>query len=410
MAPTTPDSISGALRRFVVVYALASSSSILKGVRKGDIRAVLRLLPNSVRIALFPALVPLIYSTTKRIIVRSQLAAILSSPLLLLLPSSIRLYFVVFALTAALRAFAEGVKKDASEGHDTKETGWRKYLPPIWTLAIGNTIMLPLWVLGPPGSFPKGYDRILLAFSRSYYREGPTPNAPHGLKSLLAGTTFPLSSPASTSGHTYEVCAALHPSQPSCLRTYIGAVVSESLGAVKLLSMFELASVLLKKGPKAFGPDYVTTTVIKTARNVAGWCLYTGGGISSSWFSVCVLQRLIPEGRLLRARFVLGGLFNLPWILAVPASRRNELSMYMFRAMLFNLASVYRNIHGTKGLRLVGVKFSSSAYNLKLSYRTAELAFFASSWWALLLLREKQYKLEGSVSRILDFLESPSTV
>lgn len=78
-----------------------------------------------------------------------------------------------------------------------------------------------------------------------------------------------------------------------------------------------------------------------------------GGGISASWASICAIQRIIPEGRLLHSRFVLGGMFGVPWILVVPASRRAELSMYMFRMTIFNLVSVYKHIYGAKGMRYV---------------------------------------------------------
>lgn len=97
-------------------------------------------------------------SDRKYVILR--ISALLCSPLVLALPSSIHIYVAVFALTSALRAFVQGPQN--SEGGRNRED-WRRYVPPIWMLTLGNMIMTPLWFLGPEGSFPKSYDRVIVA-------------------------------------------------------------------------------------------------------------------------------------------------------------------------------------------------------------------------------------------------------
>jgi hypothetical protein len=93
---------------------------------------------------------------------------------------------------------------------------------------------------------------------------------------------------------------------------------------------------------------------LKTAlKGIAGSALFVGGSISSSWASICLLQRIIPQGRMLRSRFILNGTACVPWMLVLPESRRGGLSMYFFRMVLFNLINLYKTVYGSRGMRYV---------------------------------------------------------
>jgi len=94
--------------------------------------------------------------------------------------------------------------------------------------------------------------------------------------------------------------------------------------------------------------------ILKTAlKGIARGALFIGGSISSSWASVCLLQRIIPQGRMLRSRFILNGTACVPWMLVLPESRRGGISMYFFRMALFNLINLYKTVYGSRGMRYV---------------------------------------------------------
>jgi hypothetical protein len=167
----------------MTVYALASLPGALKLLRKQSISALFKFKINleSARLALVPTALPPLFALVQRIIERlgelfldqvsadrqravaARISAVFCSPLLLLLPSGIRIYAVIHALTGALRAFAQTPLCGAEK--NVQARGWRRYLSPIWTLALGNAIMLPLWLFGPKGTFPKAYDRIIINVS-----------------------------------------------------------------------------------------------------------------------------------------------------------------------------------------------------------------------------------------------------
>jgi len=166
-----------AAERFLAVYTITSLPLALKLLRKHKYSALLKINKQSAKLAVVPTALPPLFALIQRVVERlgerfwlhvsidrkraiaSRISAVLCSPLLLLLPSGIRIYVVIYVLTGALRAFLQ-TPPDGEK--NVQALGWRRYLPPIWTLASTCTIMLPLWLLGPEGSFPKAYDRVIV--------------------------------------------------------------------------------------------------------------------------------------------------------------------------------------------------------------------------------------------------------
>lgn len=171
------DQVQRAATRFAAVYALASLPATLRLLRKRRYGSLFQINEASARLALVPAALPPLFCLVKAIVrnlgdtestrlnsenpkrVAERIAATLCAPVILLLPPNLRIYLVIYTLTGALRAFIQS-SPDTQKGRPVK--GWRRYVPPIWTLALGNTIMLPLWLFGPAGSFPAAYDRVLI--------------------------------------------------------------------------------------------------------------------------------------------------------------------------------------------------------------------------------------------------------
>lgn len=173
-SPVDTKTLLRAVKRFLVAYALVASPRAACIIQRGRLSHLAKLLTRAnTRIALFPALVPLLFRLLcetglpvaehytkfiQQIGSREQAAALLSSPLLLLLPHGLRLYIAVYASTTALATFLRSPPLTDSE----KLSSWRGKLPPIWTLnVVGNAIMLPLWLFGSEGTLSKAYDDVV---------------------------------------------------------------------------------------------------------------------------------------------------------------------------------------------------------------------------------------------------------
>lgn len=105
---------------------------------------------SSIRIALFPTLLPRVYRYLRDRFGSPGSAELLSSTLLRLLPSSWRVHVALYAASSALY-------------HTGTSSRWRRFLPPSWTLNIvGNTYLL--WAfLFQSEVFPRAYERVILS-------------------------------------------------------------------------------------------------------------------------------------------------------------------------------------------------------------------------------------------------------
>ena len=117
--------------------------------RLGKLKIPLTL--SDFRAALFPAAAPEIYAYLKQHLQEYiGLSELLSTPLILLLPSVLRVQGALYASSAALYYTGRG-------------SSWRRVLPPAWTLnVIGNAGLL--WAfLFKSKAFPKTYEGFILS-------------------------------------------------------------------------------------------------------------------------------------------------------------------------------------------------------------------------------------------------------
>ena len=209
---------------------------------------------RSAKIALFPALLPQVYTSAKRRFPTVPfLNELLSSPTLLLIPPSWRTQITLQLATDALL-------------HTGKGSQWRKRLPPTWTLNVIGNIWL-LWAfLFNDRAFPKAYEKVILSVRRyskdsvdSELKESaqceqhstryvPKGTSKQDLDTILSGQISeqrPLKSDAYT--HHNHQCSQLHPSQPSCILNYLDGLVSEFLRVGRWMGVFFAVIISLQK-------------------------------------------------------------------------------------------------------------------------------------------------------------------
>ena len=96
---------------------------------------------SKLKLSAFPAVLPLIYQIIRPHLTSkyaSEIAALICSPFVLLLPQGLRVYLALYTVSSALTTFLKSaspkaIEAKAASGSTDKE--WRDYLPPVRTAA-----------------------------------------------------------------------------------------------------------------------------------------------------------------------------------------------------------------------------------------------------------------------------------
>ncbi|KAF8578696.1 hypothetical protein K439DRAFT_454140 [Ramaria rubella] len=235
-------------RDFLLIYILLTAARAFPRLAsKKGARKIIQLLihrgkdPEILKEALFVVLLPRSCSLWYHWYPDSVLPTILSSPLLQLVEPSLRRTLAVYVATTAATNF----------GRDSTH---RRHLPPTWTLIlIANSWLL--WAfLFQRECFPHRYGDLILRHS-GYGSGEPTENLVHFLQQTKFEIYPPgvLSSTSSTEiqihpAHTRAVCARLHPTTPSCLRTYVKAWLTQFPQVFKWVGVFSGLAYLFNQG------------------------------------------------------------------------------------------------------------------------------------------------------------------
>ncbi|KAI9644033.1 hypothetical protein NHQ30_007385 [Ciborinia camelliae] len=170
------------------------------------------------------------------------------------------------------------------------------------------------------------------------------PNNPTLPQSL--STISPITSPA----HpliTSLTCATLHPSDPSCLRTYLTywIQVFPRLARVftLILTLFSLPSYRKFYNSPISSLNALAIRILKCT-------LYISGAIGTSWASICVFQSFLPRHVLPTQRFFLGGALGGLWGFVVRKDARSQF-LYSARASMDSLWKVGKKRGWWKGIK-----------------------------------------------------------
>ncbi|KAF1813053.1 hypothetical protein P152DRAFT_435473 [Eremomyces bilateralis CBS 781.70] len=134
------------------------------------------------------------------------------------------------------------------------------------------------------------------------------PNNPNPLPSTLSKIS-PITSPAHPALQHLS-CALVHPSDPSCLRTYIHYFLSVFPRVTRFfaiiygaLSLFRLKAILANPG----------TALNGLAKSILRISLMITGALGTSWGSICLFNNILPGKAIPELRWFLGGALGGLW-------------------------------------------------------------------------------------------------
>ncbi|CZS89958.1 uncharacterized protein RCO7_02338 [Rhynchosporium graminicola] len=198
--------------------------------------------------------------------------------------------------------------------------------------------------------WPSSYDQVdsLAEIARLRYPKFVSPILFPNSNTLppTLSSISPITSPA----HpliTSLSCAVLHPSDPSCTRTYLSHYLTT---IPPLARFFTLVFSVLSL------PSYnkLYNAPLKTINNLAArilrYTLFTSSSIGTSWAAICLFQKYLPSHLLSTKRFFLGGFLGGIWGYIVRREARGEF-LYATRASIDSLWKVGRKRGWWKGIR-----------------------------------------------------------
>ena len=144
----------------------------------------------------------------------------------------------------------------------------------------------------------------------------------------------PITAPAHP-GILHTSCAILHPSDPSCVRTYLKYWFAAFPSIAKFFTLIYGAFALLAyknllKDPVPF--------VNKLSGRILRMSLFITGAIGTSWGSICLFSNYLPKTTLSTQRWFLGGFLGGLWAFV---ARRGERSNFLYSARL-SIDSLYK--------------------------------------------------------------------
>jgi hypothetical protein len=148
-------------------------------------------------------------------------------------------------------------------------------------------------------------------------------------KTLPAALSFlsPIVSPANPT-HSHLTCAVLHPTDPSCLRTYILYWAQAFPGVLKFFTLVYGALALTKFRQMRANPGEGLASL---ASNILRTTTFITGAIGTSWASICLFQSYFPNRLMPRGRFFLGGFLGGLWAFV---NRRGQRGNFLYSSRM----------------------------------------------------------------------------
>ncbi|KAH8170357.1 hypothetical protein LIA77_09138 [Sarocladium implicatum] len=180
----------------------------------------------------------------------------------------------------------------------------------------------------------------------AYISPAMFPNKPDVLPSTLTAV-----SPLTSRAHpliTSLSCATLHPSDPSCLRTYLTFWFSSFPPLARFFLTFYSVFKVLPRLKTFYNAPLATVHSIITAALRAS--TLATGAMSTAWASICFFQTYLPRHVLATQRFFLGGFLAGLWAWVERRQGRN-LFLYTARASVDSLWKVGTKRRWWKAMR-----------------------------------------------------------
>jgi len=327
----------------------------------------------SVKIALFPALLPTIYETSMKLLPgRPAIPELLASSSLLLLPVSWRKQLALYASFSALL-------------HSLRKLGWSKRLPPLWTMYIaGNAWLLWTFVFNSD-AFPKAYTRVVISNSTRYVPPGTTNKQ---ISDILTRPSTPIADRGRSRSrlHHNSQCATLHPNEPSCLKNCIRSCVFESAKVGRWIGIFVALSLILTRRRRARLRATPTKVLLEWLLSSTRGTAFIVGSVTSAWALNCASQRSSFTNNFPHTRWLTIGSMASLWILALPRKRRDEIAFYVARLAALSAWDTWR-LNGGESIPY------------------GDCALFALSWARIVSLKKSGEEITGVVGMALNAVD-----
>ncbi|KAI0996159.1 hypothetical protein K3495_g12020 [Podosphaera aphanis] len=250
-----------------------------------------------------------------------------------------------------------------------------------WIWKNGRPAWWGSWILFPFASgqlllafvfdrdcFPQAYGEFILKYSQQYIHNRPD-NYPSYLpwpsKNMvvdnlaamaklsypvyISPTLFPSSAPLlpsiapiNSSAHpliTRLSCATLHPSDPSCLRTYLKYWITVFPQLTRffaiVFSVLHLPGLFIRPNAPSSPLNAPISVLQRLLSRVIRYSIFVSGSIGTSWASICFFQYILPHKILSKNRFFLGGFLGGLWAWVVRRQARSEF-LYSMRASILS--------------------------------------------------------------------------
>ncbi|KAL3427759.1 hypothetical protein PVAG01_01268 [Phlyctema vagabunda] len=287
----------------------------------------------------------------------------------------LRVTIGIYSLSRALE-FAYNYAEDEGLiwGREGRPWWWGSWM--IMPLASGQ--LLHAFVFDRD-CFPKAYGDFILKNSPQYLQGRPTdypsnlpwPSTYQVVDSLAQmaklhyppfispilipnSSTLPPSltaiSPITSPAHpliTSLSCAALHPTDPSCLRTYLTYWIRVFPRLTRFVAV--LFAVLSVPAYKRFY-RFPIASLDALARRILSYSAFMAGSIGSSWGAICLFQQILPRTVLSTQRFFLGGMIGGLWGFMIKSNGRGAF-LYSARASVDSLWKVGKKRGWWKGVK-----------------------------------------------------------
>lgn len=136
----------------------------------------------------------------------------------------------------------------------------------------------------------------------------------------------PLSSQAHPLIHSLA-CATLHPSDPSCLRTYLTFWLNSFPPLARFFLIVYSGLTVLPRLKSLYNSPLLTLQrILARALRMS---TFVTGAISTAWASICFFQNYLPRHVLATQRFFLGGFFAGMWAWV---ERRHGRGVFLYSA------------------------------------------------------------------------------
>ena len=141
----------------------------------------------------------------------------------------------------------------------------------------------------------------------------------------------PVISPAHPSITSLE-CALLHPTEPSCLKTYIHHWATSLPRFFRFIAIVYTLGALPRYRSLLADPTAAAARILTSATKTS---IFVTGSIGSGWAALCLFQKFLPRNLLPEARFYLAGALGGLWAAADRGQGRGNF-LYGFRLALLS--------------------------------------------------------------------------